>query len=139
MTDDLDDDFKDLEDQLEELLEEEEQPKQQQIKENQIKSIYTEETITYYRSWPIAFNDSDESDFEDFHFTGIKIDEGNNSNSSSSNNNNKTKNISIDNGNSNEELNFNKTVLGGRPRSLRDLILGGNTPNIDDGSSSEEE
>ena len=139
LTDDLDDDFKDLEDQLEELLEEEEQPKQQQIKETKSNQSIQKKPSPTIEVDPIAFNDSDESDFEDFHFTGIKIDEGNNSNSSSSNNNNKTKNISIDNGNSNEELNFNKTVLGGKPRSLRDLILGGNTPNIDDGSSSEEE
>ena len=139
LTDDLDDDFKDLEDQLEELLEEEEQPKQQQIKETKSNQSIQKKPSPTIEVDPIAFNDSDESDFEDFHFTGIKIDEGNNNNSSSSNNNNKTKNISIDNGNSNEELNFNKTVLGGKPRSLRDLILGGNTPNIDDGSSSEEE
>ena len=37
------------------------------------------------------------------------------------------------------KIQFLITVLGGKPRSLRDLILGGNTPNIDDGSSSEEE
>ena len=88
----IDDDFKDLEDQLEELLEEEEQPKQQQIKETKSNQSIQKKPSPTIEVDPIAFNDSDESDFEDFHFTGIKIDEGNNSNSSSSNNNNKTKN-----------------------------------------------
>ncbi|EGW32607.1 uncharacterized protein SPAPADRAFT_51145 [Spathaspora passalidarum NRRL Y-27907] len=91
---DLDDDFKDLEDQLQEVLEQEEP-----------------------QSEPPIDVDSDESDVDDFHFTGIKIDEGASST-------NKLNDV------------FSNRKSGIKPMSLRDLVGGGKD---DDLSSSEEE
>ncbi|RCK63334.1 hypothetical protein Cantr_09734 [Candida viswanathii] len=115
----LDDEFKDLEDQLQEVLEEdvpvEESPAPSSIKNSPAIEVTLKND---------SLVDSDESDFEDFHFTGIKIDEGNNGNGS---NDNKA------------AFNLKGTSTNGKPRSLRDLVGGGNTPSLDDDSSSEEE
>ena len=123
----LDDEFKDLEDQLQEVLEEEDVSHDEESPEiSSVKNSPTIEislTTTSNRNDNIV--DSDESDFEDFHFTGIKIDEGNSNNGNTTNGNTKK-----------PAFNLNTT---GKPRSLRDLVGGGNTPVLDDGSSSEEE
>ncbi|RLV94757.1 hypothetical protein JA1_001542 [Spathaspora sp. JA1] len=99
---DLDDDFKDLEDQLQEVLEEEE-PKQTKGDSS------------------IKFDDSDESDVDDFRFTGIKIDEGNSQ---------PKKNAPVFN---------NRTSGNSKPMSLRDLVGGESKTRDADLSSSEEE
>lgn len=143
----LDDEFKDLEDQLQEVLEEEgdedeeeeedivpadadeivvETPQESHTNISTIKNVSpTIEVSLSLDNRDDSIIDSDESEFEDFHFTGIKIDEGNSSNGN--NNNNTTKKPAF---------NLNTT---GKPRSLRDLVGGGNTPSLADGSSSEEE
>ena len=133
----LDDEFKDLEDQLQEVLEEEDivpadEDEDEIVAVTPQESSHTTDMSTIKNLSPAievslslgnrddSIIDSDESEFEDFHFTGIKIDEGNN-----------------DNGTTKKPaFNLNTT---GKPRSLRDLVGGGNTPSFADGSSSEEE
>ncbi|KAK6455389.1 RNA polymerase II transcription elongation factor-domain-containing protein [Scheffersomyces xylosifermentans] len=109
---DLDDDFKDLEDQLQEVLEEEEQGSKSPSAEIRIENILPNDSI----------NDSDESDADDYQFPGIKIDEGNSTPSSK------------------YKDNFSTTPKPNqKPMSLRDLVGGGKKSSQDEDLSSSEE
>lgn len=100
---DMDDEFKDLEDQLQEVLEEEEYDDGPEPAPTNPKTSYN--------------YDSDESDADDFQFSGIKINDDNYTQPR------KTYDYKGDK----------------KPMSLRDLVDGGKKLRVDDMSSSEEE
>ncbi|ODV77843.1 uncharacterized protein CANTADRAFT_26867 [Suhomyces tanzawaensis NRRL Y-17324] len=110
---DIDDDFKDLEDQLQEVLEEESKSSEDQLS---------------FEEKPQADNgikfDSDESDFDDYQFPGIKINVEENDTQPSRGSYSDT---------------YSNSASNQKPMSLRDLIGAGKKSQDDDMSSSEEE
>ncbi|EAZ62932.2 predicted protein [Scheffersomyces stipitis CBS 6054] len=115
---DLMDDFKDLEDQLQEVLEEEEEETSAPppaFKDQRAKPLSKSISIG-------SLNDSDESDADDYQFPGIRIEEE----------------VAVE-----KHTKFNDfkpdSSSNQKPMSLRDLIGGKKTSPDDDLSSSEEE